>query len=342
MDKGLIIRFIDGDCTDREKEQVLSWIDADTRNKAYFEDLRNLIIKTKLASYDTAIAESSAKAPKEKKSRLGRIARLALASAAALALIVSVLSNLYLAGKVRDARENPLEVLKVLDGESLRDMRSIVYHTEKGVRSRVVLPDGSVVVLNSDSRLTVPESFSGNYRECDFSGEAYFDVVPNKDFPMIVSTANGVIEVLGTKFNLRSYASDGATSATLISGKIKIKAAGDKYSDRYMMELKPKETAILRDGRAIKHIVNADTVRATAWKDGRLIFDATPMSQVISELERWHGCNFVVRDSSVLNYNITAKFESKSVLEIMDMIRFCSPVDFRMANDTVYLKISRK
>src|SRR5205085_10891901 len=80
--------------------------------------------------------------------------------------------------------------------------------TKPGSKSKLQLPDGTQVWLNSDSKITYGESFMGATREVQLSGEAYFDVVKDKEHPFIIHTQSIDLKVLGTAFNVRSYANE--------------------------------------------------------------------------------------------------------------------------------------
>lgn len=348
MRKELIIRFIDGKCTKEEAQSVLQWIDKDKRNKRYYIELINMIADCSFVSeampseghkLDAAsISDINEIVSYNKSSKRAFGLRIVLPIAASLVLIAAIGLNLYQWNK---SLEQPKEVIKIMDGATIRNIGSIAYYTEKGVKCVITLPDSSKVWLNSDSKLTIPEVFTGKYREVDFYGEAYFEVTHNEKMPMIITTENGAVEVLGTTFNIRAYDDDHSMSTTLLSGLVKIKSNQDKYSDNYLMELKPNQTALVVKNVPVRNVTMADTSKTLAWKDGRLVFDETPMTKVIKELERWHGCKFVIEDKDVLSYNITATFDSKSIIQIMEMIRFCSPTDYRIVDDVVYLS-SRK
>src|SRR5690606_4885023 len=90
----------------------------------------------------------------------------------------------------------------------------------KGGQYKVILPDGTAVWMNSDSKLVYPVRFDGKMRKVTLWGEAYFDVAKNAAQPFVVKADDVEIKVFGTQFNIRTYDDDGGTSATLIEGRI--------------------------------------------------------------------------------------------------------------------------
>lgn len=155
---------------------------------------------------------------------------------------------------------------------------------------------------------------------------------------MIVSTNKGLkIEVLGTKFLIRSYEEDNDAQATLFSGSIKLISARSRFSKEYIKKLKPMESVVIGKNNTIRFIENADTVKSVAWKKGMLIFEDTPIEEVLVKLERWHGTEFIVKDKSILSCKITAQFKSESVVQIMEVIKYCSPIDYVIKDKQIFL-----
>ncbi|MPM31195.1 hypothetical protein SDC9_77749 [bioreactor metagenome] len=203
-----------------------------------------------------------------------------------------------------------------------------------------MLPDGSVVWLNSASRLTYPINFEGDTREVQLVGEAYFEVVKDSLHPMIVSTGkNFYVEVLGTKFNLKAYSDDQVSQATLYSGEIKVHTANKETNESKELLLKPMETILIGDKNLATLVSDLEEEKEinAEWKDGILTFNNTPLKEVIKSVQRWHGTQFTVKDSSILNYRITASFNSESAVQIMDMIRYISPVDYKANGNQITL-----
>jgi len=146
------------------------------------------------------------------------------------------------------------------------------------------------------------------------------------------------VEVFGTKFNIRSYENDDEAQTTLFSGSITLTRKLENSPREVITQLKPKESFVIRDNNAPLLIRQADTTKQKAWKEGKLLFESTPISEVIKKLERWHGTEFQVIDNEVLNYKITANFKAESIVQIMEMIQFCSFVDYTLEGNRVILR----
>lgn len=335
MRKQLLIRFIEGKADPQEQEQVLTWIDKEKTNRKYFLGLKNLYVISSLPNEQARKREfvffKKEFLSSEVQNRSNRF--LSLRVAASILLMVAIGLNIY---QYYSGKEAISSIKNQFSGT--REMNTLSFYTNKGVKGVVTLPDSSVVWLNSDTKLTYPERFTGKYREVKISGEAYFEVKRNPDAAMVVTTSKGLkIEVLGTKFLIRSYEEDTDAQATLFSGSIKLTSPNGGYQRDYVKELKPLQSVIIEKNHSIRVIQKADTLKSIAWKNGTLIFEETPITEVLKKLERWHGTEFLVKDRSILSCKITAQFKSESIVQIMEVIKYCSPIDYKIKDKQIIL-----
>jgi ferric-dicitrate binding protein FerR (iron transport regulator) len=229
------------------------------------------------------------------------------------------------------AENHPVEVVSVAQNEQ-------TFYTENGIKAKIMLPDSSVVWLNSGSSITYPQNFSGAERTVKFSGEGYFDIRKNEQEPMVVTTPRGMkVKVLGTKFHICSYDDDADEQATLFSGKINISRVVDNEVVVKEKEMRPLESVNFSNANKAVLVANSDTTKKIAWKNGELLFENTPMSDVVKKLERWHGADIIVKDFSILKYKFTARFRSESIVQILELLTFTAPVDFSIENNQVFL-----
>jgi ferric-dicitrate binding protein FerR (iron transport regulator) len=221
----------------------------------------------------------------------------------------------------------------------------LTYYTEPGVKSSVALPDGSQVIMNSVGRISFPASFSGRYRDVTFEGEGYFKVDSNPSWPMRIITGDGNVqlEVVGTEFNLSSYADDYTVTTTLYSGSVVVQTK-DASGHVTITEMKPSETLIInkyvtQQTMPVKTESQNDVEMSAhdAWTRGELIFDDELMADVIKKLKRWHGVDFVVKDNNILSRRLTAKFGAESVQQIMEMTHLATGINWSMKDNTVTL-----
>ena len=115
-------------------------------------------------------------------------------------------------------------------------------YTARRTRSRMILADGSVVMLNADSRLKYPTSFDGPVREVYLTGEAFFTIQKDPEHPFIIHTDKMNIRVLGTSFNVKSYPDDASMETTLLQGSIEV-TFPDRPADKII--LKPTDKLVI-------------------------------------------------------------------------------------------------
>lgn len=162
--------------------------------------------------------------------------------------------------------------------------------TRPGERAQVTLGDGTVVTLNSDSRLEYPVTFEGNERRVKVNGEALFEVRPDKDHPFIVSTFATDIRVLGTTFNVLADAREHLFSTTLKEGKVQVTSLSDP-SDRHLMV--PNEVVTLVDGKLLKS--RLEDPAALCWVDGLVNLKAESFEALMNRFEKVYGVHFILK-----------------------------------------------
>jgi ferric-dicitrate binding protein FerR (iron transport regulator) len=182
--------------------------------------------------------------------------------------------------------------------------KEIVYQEKTvplGQKIQIELSDGTVIWLNSGSRLKVPLNFIGDKRELYLQGEAYFDVAHDASKPFIIHTGNVITQVMGTAFNIKAYGSF-ELDVTVARGKVSV-------------GLKNRQLGVLTSNRGLsydsrnnltkQYYTNAAKVR---WMYGDLIFDNIKMEEAVKTLERWYNIKITVSDPKVKAYRFTASF----------------------------------
>ncbi len=200
------------------------------------------------------------------------------------------------------------------------------YYVNPGVKGYVLLPDSSQVWLNSGSRLDCPPQFDSTFRMVEVSGEAYFKVKSNKEWPLYVKTSKGItVEVTGTEFNLTSYDNDSDFRFTLVSGNVTLIREGTNQK----IAVNPLEEITIPDNTKLTgKRTSANLQLNTSWKEGFLVFSNTQMSEVIKKMERWYGVNFSVKDQELLQYNFTANFQSESITQVLELLKITSNIGY--------------
>jgi len=160
----------------------------------------------------------------------------------------------------------------------------------KGQKSRILLPDSSVVFLNSDSKLTYWQNFVKG-REVMLIGEAFFEVKSDSLNPFVVKTPRLSTTALGTSFNVSAYPDQPIETVALSTGKIKVANSNDTES----VLLRPGEGTIITQKLEALTKITINVDKSALWTKGILHFEKAPFSEVIVLLERWYGVTIHVR-----------------------------------------------
>lgn len=204
----------------------------------------------------------------------------------------------------------------------------------RGKLYKVTLSDGTEVWLNADSRLSFPVHFSGDKRQVELRGEAYFKVTKDANHPFVVKSGKVSTTVLGTEFNFRAYAGE-TPEVALIKGAVVV----DDVAVGKRVRLTPGQAAMVgKDGIAVSHI---NTDYYTQWKEGLFYFDDSSLLDVMKELGRWYNVSIEIEDQSLAQYNIHfIAGRDESLDQIVSDLNFFSYLSVSKKTDK--LIISRK
>jgi ferric-dicitrate binding protein FerR (iron transport regulator) len=184
------------------------------------------------------------------------------------------------------------EIVYDQDNDSETKVSINTLRIPKGGQYRVVLPDGTVAWLNSDSELRFPSAFNGNTREVELKGEAYFEVISyNKKWPFIVKSLGQKIEVLGTKFNVSAYQEDDFIKTSLLEGKIKVTNEASQETEI----LRPGQEASLNRNSNQMRVYASEVEEAIAWKEGLFVFNNEDIHIAMGKIARWYDVAVVYK-----------------------------------------------
>lgn len=220
-----------------------------------------------------------------------------------------------------------------------------------GTRTRLVLPDGSQVWLNSSSKLKYSNDFNRESREVALEGEAYFDVTKDAKRPFIVHTSSLDVKVLGTSFTIKSYPQDPTIETTLLNGSIEVSRKDNPNTARVI--LKPNEKLVfnriaspaaanapsrisLRTAPQPAIAVNRIPVNIpdsnkveTAWMYNRLVFQGDNFRELTEKMERWYNVRITIRDSSLYSCRFGGAFANETIEEAIQALQLTSAITFK-------------
>jgi transmembrane sensor len=234
--------------------------------------------------------------------------------------------------------------------------------TKNGSRTKIQLPDGSTVWLNSSSKLVYDNEHFGTYiREVSLTGEAYFDVVKNSAKPFVIHTTKMDIKVLGTAFNVKCYPGEKTTETSLIHGSVEV-TLKDRQ-EKIMM--KPNEKLIINNedvkqvGEPVKPITASqkeiplkerpiielrnhltlyptdNSIVETAWKENRLVFSSETLEEIALKMERWYGVTIKISSEKLKKELLTGAFEEETIYQALDALQLTTPFTYKMDKNVI-------
>lgn len=217
-----------------------------------------------------------------------------------------------------------------------------VLHTEKGTRSRHILPDGTVVWLNAGSQLQLNKNYNRTTREVNLTGEAFFDV-EHSSIPFIVQVYNLKLRVLGTSFNVKYYPNEKEVETTLVKGKLEVSRNGTKKA-----VLKPNEKWVVKgidegDERAkellikIERVDHPSKLKEIAWMYNRLEFRGEAFVELAEKLERWYNMNIHFNDQQVQKLSFNGSFEDETIDQALQALQQVAQFNYTIKNHDIYI-----
>lgn len=209
----------------------------------------------------------------------------------------------------------------------------------KGQKSVILLPDGSKVWLNADSKLSYAKDFiNRNKREVYLEGEAFFDVAHHADAPFIVHTSSSIrIKVLGTCFNVKSYQEDQTVETTLVKGKVSIHKTEKDGKSPGKLILKPNQRAVYFKKTNTLNVEDTNPENLIAWRHNHLVFDETPFQEVLTQLERWFDITIHLNNEDYLDCELTAYIRNESLEDVLKLLETSHRIHYRIKGRDVFI-----
>jgi transmembrane sensor len=314
----LIARNLAGVADVNERAKLNDWINESDSNRKYFEQVRNIWnesgspAETKMINTTYALKEV-----------LGRILKPnpVLAIWKYWQRIAAILIIPLAAGFTFILYTNHQKKISS-DGVVFNEV-----YAAFGTHSAVRLADSSLVWLNSGSSLRYPDKFNAESRQVFLKGEAYFEVKSDVSHPFIVNTSKIVVSATGTKFNIFNYESESLVEVTLVTGNVNVKG-NESSNPQLNLDLKHNQHLEYNVQTGSNKVIEEDTYKYYAWKDGKLIFRNVPLDEVLAKISLLFNVDIELQGESLKKFSYRATFE-ESLDEILKLLKLSSPIDYR-------------
>lgn len=356
FDTSIILRFLISEASAMDIELLEEWISHDQKNKRYFERVRD-----SWYSFEVEKDLDSEKISQDFQHILDQIN-----SKKASKIHGRIQPNRFLGSWVfRGAAIFIFGVAfawVVFQNFGISDSKSTQFNiveTPRGSRANIVLPDGSTVLLNAESKLTYPQQFLEDKREILLEGEAYFEIQKDPETEFLVRTPDLTVKVFGTSFNVKSYPGENTTETTLVEGSISVyKHSMNGMIEGKELKMEPNQRLVLYKDRenitptisSIKKIENVparkaklvlskriDPDRFISWKDGHLKIVSEPMKNLAVTLERRYDVKIHFSDEDIKQLRFTGTFKNETIEQVLAAMKLASPMDYKIEERDVWI-----
>ena len=206
-----------------------------------------------------------------------------------------------------------------------------------GSKTKLYLPDGTLVWLNAGSRMTYSQGFGVDNRKVELEGEGYFEVKRNEKIPFFVKTKDLQLQVLGTKFNFRDYPEDHEVVVSLLEGKVGL---NNLLREEKEAVLSPDERAVLNKANGLLTVESVTASNASQWTDGYLFFDEELLPDIAKELERSYNVKIHIANDSLKTFRFYGNFvrREQSIQEVLEALASTEKMQYKIEerNITIY------
>lgn len=206
----------------------------------------------------------------------------------------------------------------------------------KGGEYNLVLADGTSVIINSDSKLSVPDRFEGKERRVYLEGEALFHVARDEEHPFIVETNGGDVAVLGTVFNVNAYSDEDYVQTTLVEGSVAFQGKG------------MTDARTISPGEQITYDVQANSINVervntsifTAWTEKKWIIEGKRLDEIMKQLTRWYDITVFYQNPEAKELIFTGDLEKYDECNVvLDIISMTTNVEFELKEGVIVVKM---
>jgi transmembrane sensor len=322
--KEIILRFLGGDASSEEIVLLQTWLEESKANRQYFDEVNstyqasitlNRLNPHKVDHAWRMLSQRIEQEPSLHKKRPNSRSLLVFKIAATVCLLIGTAALLF----------------RIIPGGT-PEQRATIVRNSKGNNTRILLPDSSTVWLNANSTLEYTSEFGTTNREVTLKGEAFFDVKKdNKAF--IVKTDKIQVHVKGTRFNIEAYKKNAMVKTTLEEGKVELHVGG---SNKFFT-MKPGDQIILNTQLNDVVVKKVNPFDISAWKEDKLVFDNTPLSEVIAKLENRYKVNIKIDSKKAIRERLSMTIEQEDIEEVLDLIKLSSQLQIKMEGNEIVL-----
>jgi len=324
-----ITGYLTNSLTPEETQSLQEWLNASEENRKYFSDMQEVWIAASDETDDSSFNKDKAyqlflkqteATPQQGINKRKAFQLRPWMYAAAMIIVV------FICGTI--AFQSGKSVIR-------NQLTQISIEAPYGSKTKLYLPDGTLVWLNAGSKMSYAQDFGINERTLNLTGEAYFEVTKNKHIPFKVHTEELDVKVLGTKFNFRNYKDDLEAKVCLLEGKVALNTREKETI------LHPDQQALLDKKTGKLSVSGTKAAYSAEWTNDRLYFDEVLLSDIIKELERSYDVKITVADDTLNTIRFYGNFRKReqSIQEIMDVLSSTDKMTYTMNGKNIVITL---
>jgi len=311
MDYSIINKYLAGEASEAEVQEVFRWIDAAPENRQEFIQYKKIWALTSKSENNQDVAWDNNLIAKP-----NNIRNLTTYSKYAAAVLV-----IFSLGMM----------LQYMVGQKISETQTYLADTQievpAGQMSSVLLPDGTKVQLNSGSKLIYSSGFNSGERTVNLEGEAFFDVAKDKDHSFLIRTKSLDFKVYGTSFNVQAYPDDNEVNTTLVEGSLGVLGK----TGNEMVRLVPGENANFKEENEKLVVSNVDLDLYTSWKDGLVTFRNEKLKDIAPKIERWYNVEIVINNPKLADeLYMGTIMKNKPIDQLLEVFRLTSSLNYKI------------
>jgi ferric-dicitrate binding protein FerR (iron transport regulator) len=316
LDWKLLDRFLAGEASPAEAEQMRLWVDASPEHQALMESLRRDAALSPSIDVDRAWRRVAARTVARKPIAWRR--NVVWFAAATLVLAAGLTLTQWMLRK----SGAPVRI-----ATTWRQINAPI-----GRRTTVTLPDSTTVILNAGSTLRYASTFGRVDREVVLTGEGYFLVRHDSTRPFRVLANNAEAQDIGTRFVIRAYDAANGTIVVVVDGAVGLAVAGSTGSDTVVVN--GGMLARMAPSGAIT-TTPVETERYTGFTDGLLVLGDLTLDEAVPLIERWYGVSIHLTDPALGRKQLNANFQDEPLTGVLDALSLALDVDIRLEGQRV-------
>lgn len=319
----IICKYLQGEATEEEKKMLLSWLDEKEEHKMLFSELRDIWLTSEGLSekvnHEQAYALFLDRITAHKRSNTKSLFIVRLV--AVIIILLAGTTSAYFFG-----------IRKGI--QSAGNVDTIINHFTLGKNSKdsVFLPDGTLVWLHSESKLSFPQCFSNNERRVQLEGEAYFKVEHENDKPFYVETKGMEVKVLGTSFNMKSYSWQPISEIALLSGNVEVLISQTAQK----VNLIPDQKLTITD-KGIYNVEDINSPDYILWINDKISFSNERLGDILIKLERWYNIDIDYKKGVDVNQRLSLTVRRELKEEIFKSLELIAQIRCTIENNKVMI-----